>query len=100
MFAQVADYPAAILNWHDRETRPSLGEALSEWPAAVCGGVRQEETLVQGTADDVRSEALDAIRSTGGSRFILGTGCVAPIVTPYGNLRALRDVVENAKMEI
>ena len=100
MFADVADYPAAIINWHDRETWPSLGEALSEWPAAVCGGVRQEETLVQGTAEEVRSEAVDAIRSTGGRRLILGTGCVTPIVAPYGNLRALRDVVENVNIEI
>ncbi len=96
MFSLAADYPAAILNWHDRETPPSLGEGLKQWPQAVCGGVRQEATLVQGTADDVRAEALDAIRATGGRRFVLGTGCVAPIVTPYGNLRALRNVVDMA----
>jgi len=96
MFSLAADYPAEILNWHDRETPPSLGEGLKQWPQAVCGGVRQEATLMQGTVDDVRGEALDAIRATGGRRFVLGTGCVAPIVTPYGNLRALRDVVDMA----
>jgi uroporphyrinogen decarboxylase len=99
MFSLIVDYPASVLNWHDRETEPSLSEGLKSWPKAVCGGIRQEETLVQGTADNVRSEALDAVRTTGGCRFILGTGCVAPIVTPYGNLRALRDVVDVAKLE-
>ena len=100
MFAHVSDYPAAIINWHDMETWPSLSEALGEWPAAVCGGVRQEETLVQGTANQVISEGIDAIRSTGGRRLILGTGCVTPMVAPYGNLRALRDVVESVNIEI
>lgn len=94
MFGLVMDYPAAILNWHDRETWPSLQVGLDMWPQAVCGGVRQEATLVEGTSDDVRAEALDAINVTGGRRFVLGTGCVAPIVTPYGNLRVLRDVVD------
>lgn len=91
MFSVVSEYPAAILNWHDRATPPSLSDGLREWRGAVCGGVRQEETLVHGTPDDIRAEALDAIDATRGRRFVLGTGCVAPIVTPYGNLRALRD---------
>lgn len=94
MFGVVVDYPAAILNWHDRETWPTLSVGMEKWPQAVCGGIRQEATLVQGTPNDVRTEAMDAIKSTGGRRFVLGTGCVAPIVTPYGNLRALRDVVD------
>ena len=94
MFSLIVDYPASVLNWHDRETGPSLSDGLKLWPNAVCGGIRQEETLVQGNPEDIRSEGLDAIKSTNGRRFVLGTGCVAPIVTPYGNLRALRDLVD------
>ncbi len=94
MFSLILDYPASVLNWHDRETQPSLSDGLKLWPNAVCGGIRQEETLVQGTPDEIYSEGLDAIKSTNGSRLILGTGCVAPIVTPYGNLRALRELVD------
>lgn len=94
MFDLVADYPAAIINWHDRETWPSLAEGLQRVPGAVCGGVRQWETLVRGTPDDVRGEAADALAQTGGRRFVLGTGCVAPVVTPGGNIRAVRESVE------
>lgn len=94
MFSLIVDYPASVLNWHDRETEPSLSEGLKSWPKAVCGGIRQEETLVQGTPKEIYAEGLDAIKSTNGKRLVLGTGCVAPIVTPYGNLRALRELVE------
>ena len=94
MFPLIVDYPASVLNWHDRETEPSLSQGLKLWPKAVCGGIRKEETLVQGTPEEIFGEGLDAINSTNGKRLVLGTGCVAPIVTPYGNLRALREMVE------
>lgn len=94
MFDLAADYPVSIMNWHDRETPPTLAEGQRRFSGAVCGGIRQEATLMAGTAEDVRREALAAIAETGAQRFVLGTGCVAPIVTPYGNLRAARDVVE------
>jgi uroporphyrinogen decarboxylase len=94
LFDQVKDYPVAVLNWHDRQTSPSLAEALDSFPGVVCGGLRQWETLVYGTAEDVRAEARQAIQATGSRRFILSTGCVAPVITPYGNLMAARLVVE------
>jgi len=49
---------------------------------------------VRGSPADVRREALDAFRQTGGRRFILGTGCVTPITAPWANLRAARAAVE------
>jgi uroporphyrinogen decarboxylase len=94
MFDLFHDYPIHILNWHDQETPPNLAEGLERFPGSVCGGIRREETLVLGTPDMVRSEAEKALHLTGGNRFILGTGCVAPITTPYGNLMAARKVVE------
>jgi len=53
MFDLVADYPVDIINWHDRETFPSLSLGLTRFPGLVCGGVSQE-TLVYGTPDQVR----------------------------------------------
>ncbi len=90
MFDLLADYPVQVANWHDRETPPSLAQGLARFPGAVCGGLRQWETLVRGTPDDVRAEAADALQQTGGRRFILGTGCVTPIVAPTSNIRAAR----------
>jgi uroporphyrinogen decarboxylase len=94
MFDQFRDYPVQIINWHDRETEPSLKGALERYPGVVCGGLRRQETMVLGTPDDVIAEAQDAIAQTDGMRFILGTGCVTPIIAPYGNIMAARKVVE------
>lgn len=94
MFDQVSDYPVAVLNWHDRQTSPALGEAKHQFKGAVCGGLRQWETLVLGDPAQVTHEAKDAIHQTDGKRFILGTGCVLPITAPHGNILAARHAVE------
>ncbi|MCB9101976.1 MAG: uroporphyrinogen decarboxylase [Anaerolineales bacterium] len=94
MFDLVAGYPAHALNWHDVETPPSLAEAKSRTPMALCGGLRQWETMVRGTPADVMAEAQAAIDATEGRGFILGTGCVTPIVAPTANILAARKAVE------
>ena len=82
-----------IVNWHDRETPPSLREAQTPGVApVVCGGVSQR-TIVFADSSQVRKEAKDAIRQTRGRRFILGTGCVVPIIAPHGNIQAVADAV-------
>ncbi len=97
MFDRVADYPAQVINWHDTETPPTLAEGLERTPMALCGGLRQWDTMVRGTPDQVREEAQVAIGATGGRRFILGTGCVTPITAPTGNLVAARRAVEGVR---
>ena len=94
MFSKVSDYPVQIINWHDRQTAPSLREALDLFPGSLCGGLRQWETMLLANPEQVRAEALDAIQATGGCRLILGTGCVTPTTAPYGNLLAARRAVE------
>ncbi len=93
MFDLLADYPVQVMNWHDRETPPSLVQGQARFGGAVCGGLQRWEVIVRGRPDDVRAQAADALRQTGGQRFILGTGCVTPIVAPMANLRAVREVV-------
>ena len=82
-----------IVNWHDRETYPALAEAQRQFLGVVCGGMRQD-TLVYQNQDEVRKEAADAIQQTGGKRFILGTGCVVPVIASHGNILAARKSVE------
>ncbi len=94
MFDLVADYPSQVINWHDVETPPSLSEALSRTNQALCGGIRQWETMVRGTPDMVQAEATAALTATQGKRFILGTGCVTPIIAPTSNILAVRKAVE------
>ena len=76
-----------IVNWHDRETYPSLSEAKSLYRGVVCGGVRQE-TLYSGTPAQVKEEAANAIQQTKGKRFILGTGCVVYYQSAHENIMA------------
>jgi uroporphyrinogen decarboxylase len=94
MFDLVADYPVQAINWHDRETPPSLREGMDRFPGSLVGGLRQWETMLRGTPDRVRSEVRAAIEETGGSRLVIGTGCVTPITSPLGNIRAVREAVE------
>jgi uroporphyrinogen decarboxylase len=94
MFDLLANYPVHVVNWHDRETPPNLREGLNRIQGAVLGGLRQWDTMLSGTPDDVRQEAEEALQQTEGRRFILGTGCVTPITAPWANLRAARAAVE------
>jgi uroporphyrinogen decarboxylase len=89
-----------IVNWHDRETYPSLAQAQTHQasevsPQVSCGGISQK-TIVFGDGSQVREEAADAIRQTGGRRLLLGTGCVVPVIAPHGNILAARQSVEKA----
>ena len=93
MFDLAADYPVQVINWHDRETPPTLREGKARFKGAVLGGLRQWDTMVRGTPGDVLAEARDALEQTGGRRFILGTGCVTPVNAPWANIRAAREAV-------
>jgi uroporphyrinogen decarboxylase len=93
-FDLAAAYPAAVVNWHDTQTAPDLAVGLQQMGCAACGGLSQWETMVYGTPEQVRTEAERALAMTQGRRFILGTGCVTPIVAPRANLRAARDFVD------
>ncbi len=97
MFDAMADYPVQVLNWHDLETSPSLREGKKKYSGIVCGGLKQWETLAYGTPELVDQEAREAIRQTDGTRFILGTGCVTPIIAPDSNFFAARQAVEGHK---
>lgn len=97
MFDLVASYPVQALNWHDRETRPSLGDGMRRFPGAVCGGLEHWEDLLRGDPDRIRTRVADAIAQTGGRRLIVSSGCVAPVNAPFSNLRAVREAVERSK---
>jgi uroporphyrinogen decarboxylase len=92
-FDAVADYPVHVINWHDRETSPSLLEARGRFRGSLCGGLGRD-TLVYNTPLEIRREAKQAIADTGGKGLILSTGCVVPIIVPHGNLLAARASVE------
>jgi uroporphyrinogen decarboxylase len=87
-FSLAAEYPVQIVNWHDRESGPSLetGHQLSR--KTVCGGWKQWETMALGDEKTVEAEAKDAIRQMKGKHLVLGTGCVTPIIASRTCLKA------------
>jgi len=99
-FNLVSQFSFQIVNWHDRETPPSLEEAL-QMPApsgtrasfAACGGIERNTLVYKGQAE-IEKEAQDALLQTHGQRFILSTGCVVPVIAPHGNILAARRIVE------
>ncbi len=93
MFDLVSTYPTAVMNWHDRQAKPSLAEAQNRFTGISCGGLRRWETMVFGNPQDVIRESQEAMTATTGKRFILGTGCVLPIIAPHGNILAARQAV-------
>ncbi len=94
LFEQVQEYPVQIFNWHDQSTAPSLKQGMALTKGAVCGGLKQWQTLVLGDPKMVHREALAAMEQTGRRRFLLGTGCVTPVTAPAGNILAARHAVE------
>lgn len=92
-FDLLAKYPVQILNWHDRETTPSLTEAQKIFNGVLCGGLSRQ-SLVFKKSSDVKDEARDAFEQTKNKRLILSTGCVVPIIAPHGNIQAARHVTQ------
>ncbi len=93
MFDVVSDYPVQAINWHDRETWPSLSEALPMFRGAAIGGLHRIETMLRGDPEQVEAEVHAALQQTGGRRLIIGTGCVMQVNTPLGNILAARSAV-------
>jgi uroporphyrinogen decarboxylase len=98
MFRLFTDFKAQAINWHDRETEPTLAQGKSMFKGAVCGGLSRWEHVHQGTPAIVRDVARDAMQQTGSRRFILSTGCVVMTTSPLSNLRAVREVAESASV--
>ncbi len=87
-FSLAVEYPAQIVNWHDRESGPSLENGYQLSRKTVCGGWRQWETMTLGNEKKIEAEAKDAIRQMKGKHLVLGTGCVTPIIAPRTCLKA------------
>jgi uroporphyrinogen decarboxylase len=94
MFDIGASYPVGALNWHSRETPPTLAQGLQRFPGAVCGGLAQWDDLLRGDPEQVEAQVREAIRQTGGRRLIVASGCVSPVNAPWNNLRAVKAAVE------
>jgi uroporphyrinogen decarboxylase len=90
----VLDYPVDVLNWSDRLAGPSLREVRGKSSKCLMGGWNEFGALSHGPAEEIKAEAEDAIKQTGGRKFILANGCSVPDDTPEEWLHAARDIAE------
>ena len=93
MFDRLAALPADVWNWDDRRAGPALAAGQAAVPGAVCGGLDQGGTLKDGTAEQAKAEAQDAIAQAGGRGLILGAGCVILPETPDATMIKLITLV-------
>jgi uroporphyrinogen decarboxylase len=93
MFDLVSDYPVQAVNWHDRETWPSLAQALPRFGGALIGGLHRIETMLRGSPEQVEAEVTAAMEQASESRLIIGTGCVMLVNTPLGSILTARSAV-------
>lgn len=90
-FTSVNQYPAHAVSWHNHETGPTLGEALTLTDKTLFTGL-DLDNLENGGPDEVIGQAKEAMAQTGGKRLILAPACVIPTKTPLENLQALKEM--------
>lgn len=99
------EYPCSVVNWHDRNTYPSLAEARAICNKCFLGGILEaphfennrlvyKSILQTSDPDGIRAHIQEAIRSAGRRHLILGPGCVADPRATDENIRAARKAVE------
>lgn len=104
-FEEIAKYPVNVINWHDRNTAPSLAEARKLTDKALLGGIRaaniivdgkevRDDVIESGTPEEIISHIRTAITSVDGKGLLIGPGCVVGQDVPAENLAAVRKAVE------
>lgn len=99
------NYPAAVFNWHDRNTEPSLKKARRMTDTPFLAGIRAATKLVDGkevrddivkdgTPEEIISHIHEAIDEVDGKGLMIGPGCVVAQDCSEENLRAVRKAVE------
>ena len=98
-------YPAAVLNWHDRNTAPSLKEARKLTEKPFLAGIRaatkvvdgkevRDDIVKDGTPEEIIAHIHEAIAEVDGKGLMIGPGCVVAQDCSDENLRAIRKAVE------
>lgn len=88
-------YPVHAINWHDRETSPSIREALDRTKKALVAGIERGGVVASDDAASAAAQVRDAVDQSGGRRLIVAPGCVIPAgAAKEDTLLATRRAVE------
>lgn len=97
-FDIISAYDCDAVSWEDRQAGPSLDIARKGTAKCLVGGV-DYVAAVTASPETMRVQAIDAIRRTEGSGFILAPGCTFLEGTPGANMLALKEAsIEAAAM--
>jgi len=94
-FDLVLDYPANVLNWHDRRAGPTLREGQRRSGRCVAGGI-DESKIAERDPAAIEAEARDALAQLDGRYLMVTPGCVIPVATPETNVDAAVRAVRGA----
>ncbi|MFV1964937.1 MAG: uroporphyrinogen decarboxylase family protein [Pirellulaceae bacterium] len=94
-FSRFCGYPVQVINWADRYAGPSIQDVISTSTPAICAGLDNLGTMVQGTAKDCAEQVADALAQAGDRPIMIAPGCTFdPQAVPPDNLHAIRRAVE------
>lgn len=99
MVNELVDYPVQILNWDSRgEGNPALSVVREiAGGRSVMGGVNYDQTLVNATPEQVKTEVSALITAMGKKNWLLGGGCSYQRATPEKNMLAIRQALDSYK---
>ena len=88
-------YPVQLVNWHDRESSPSIKEASERTKRAMMAGIERTGVVTTDDASATAAQVRDAIEQSGGRRLVVAPGCVVPAaLAQEKTLMAARRAVE------
>lgn len=99
LFEEMLDYPVHALSWEHLHTPPSLAEARQKTDLCLIGGI-DEKHPNHAHPDELEAQVANALRETGGKKFILAPGCSLPTDMPVEQIdliyKAIRENSRNA----
>jgi uroporphyrinogen decarboxylase len=94
-FKRFASYPVQAVNWADRHAGPAIKDVAGWLKPAICAGLDNQGTMVDGSPECCAQEMEDAVQQAAGRPIILAPGCTFdPKDVPEKNLQAIRKSVD------
>lgn len=94
-FNDASSLPTDFVGWHMRSTSPSLREGKKQLNVAIAGGIARE-TVLKGSDEEVRAQALDTADATQGSGIMITPDCTISPETPDKRWQLLRTAMDEA----